>query len=244
MSYDAFHQTYPGWLSPGGGLVWHARAFRWRNRWKPFIGQLEQWLSGWQPPSASLLLLGPSAGWCLPTSFLLGFKNIHAVDFDPLAPLIFQALHGRALRQAKVRLTWQSANIFVDLEKLLQAHPTHVVLFANLLGQHRLYCTDVYRAEAQLVQLSARLKGRHWASFHDLVSRQWPHGWHLPQPLRAGQMWQAQQLLKKWQLGGVWLDHLTSAVLPNKVARQYLVWPINAGRAHVIEAGWVSPEDI
>ena len=57
-------------------------------------------------------------------------------------------------------------------------------------------------------------------------------------------MCQAQQLLKKWQLGGVWLDHLTSAVLPNKVARQYLVWPINAGRAHVIEAGWVSPEDI
>ena len=128
-------------MSPGGGLLWHLRALRYRRHWGPFRTAITQWLATWPHGREHLLLLGPSAGWCLPTAFLTGFRTICAVDLDPLAPWLFNRLHGAGLRRAGVRVRWQQADIFDTLVTLLRDYPEHAVLFGNMLGQHRFYCS-------------------------------------------------------------------------------------------------------
>lgn len=150
-------------LSPSGGLTYHLRALRWRHRlWAPFRARVAAWLAAWQPPCSELLLLGPSAGYTLDPAFLARFAAIHTVEPDPLARwLLRRRFPGLPLR-------------FLDLQafdeagpaRLAAGHPAAAILFANLLGQ--VHDTDATAALAP--RLVAALAGRHWASYHDLLS--------------------------------------------------------------------------
>ena len=227
-----------GWMSPGGGVVWHMRALRNRQYWGAFRGWIADWLADWPHGRSDLLLLGPSAGWCLPSDFLAGFSQIHAVDLDPLAPWLFGRLHGARLRRAGVSLSWQRADIFGSLDSLLQAHPDHAILFGNMLGQHRLYCADVASAEGDLNWLSQRLQGRGWASFHDRLSVDWAAGRSAPSTITTQCSLSSSALAHRFGGDGIWLDHLTGHLLPEDAKCLYLPWHINPRRLHVVEAGW------
>ncbi len=220
-----------------GGLFWHLRALVARHTlWTPFRAQLEDWLAGWAPPTRSLLLVGPSAGWSLPDSFLTRFDHLHAVDIDPAASALFGLLHGGALRSAGVCLSWSRTDFFADPAGVLAAHPEAAVLFCNVAGQRCVQVSDAAAVEAEMVALQALLQGSAWASFHDLLSAKTnvaPPAWSLSRHMGA------QELLASRGLGGEWFDHLTGGLLPLHAARRILPWRFKRGRLHLIEAGWV-----
>lgn len=228
-----------GWSSPSGGIVWHLRALRFRSHWRAFISGIGEWLDSWPHGCSGLLLLGPSAGWCLPDRFLSGFSRIHAVELDPVAPFAFGLLHGRALRRSGSRITWQRADLFVELERLLDAYPDYAILFSNVLGQHALHRGRLGRAEAELESLQQRLAGRRWASFHDRLSGAWPQTRPLSAAIRLTAAESAEALAKRVAGPGEWCDHLTTHVLPANCTRLILPWPIRPARLHWIEAGYV-----
>ena len=220
-----------------GGFFWHMRALVARQSlWAPFRHEVEDWLASWSPPCSRLLLVGPSAGWCLPDSFLTRFEHVQAVDIDPAAPLLFNLAHGRALRRAGVPLAWSRVEFFADPAAVLAASPDAAVLFCNVAGQRCMQVSDQASVEGEMVALRARLQGRHWASFHDLLSGRVGvtlAARHLPH--RMG----AHDLLADYGLGGEWSDHSTSRLLPKGTPRRILPWRFQRERLHLIEAGWV-----
>lgn len=220
-----------------GGLAWHLRALVARHwLWAPFRAQLEAWLIGWSPPTRMLLLVGPSAGWCLPDNFLTRFDHLHAVDIDPAAEPLFRLLHGGALRRAGADLSWSRMDFFADPAGVLAAHPEAAVLFCNVAGQRCVQVRDPLAVEAEMAALQGLLRGRDWASFHDLLSARTL----VAPPARSlsGHVG-AHELLASLGLGGEWFDHLTGCLLPPDAARRILPWRFKRRRLHLIEAGWV-----
>lgn len=213
------------------------RAWHNRSNWWRFNAAISEWLDSWPHGSTGLLLLGPSAGWCLPDTFLCGFSHIHAVDLDPSAPVLFRWLHGRALARCGVRLNWQRDNLFDAIGPLLERYPQHAVLFSNVLGQHGLNQRQPGRVEADFADLGRQLQGRRWASFHDRLSGELLDTRAEPPALRfaAGE---DTLTLARIAGAGAWIDHLTETLLPADWTRLLLPWPICHGRLHWIEAGY------
>jgi len=197
---------------------------------------VEDWLATWTPPCDELLLVGPSAGWCLPDSFLTRFAHVHAFDIDPAAQPLFRLLHGGGLRRAGSALTWTQADFFADSPGILAAYPDAAVLFCNVAGQRCIQTPDADAVEAEMVRLQGLLQGRCWASFHDLLSGR--ASLVLPQRRLTGRM-EARDLIASYGLGGEWYDHSTGTFLPQGVQRRILPWRFQRGRLHLIEAGWV-----
>ena len=220
-----------------GGFFWHTRALVARHTlWTPFRDEVEAWLSGWKPQQRKLLLIGPSAGWCLPDSFLTRFDQIDAVDIDPSAPRLFKLVHGRSLRRAGASLVWSDESFFADPARVLDAHPQAAVLFCNVAGQRCVQISDSAIVETEMLRLRALLKGRSWASFHDLLSGD---SAHAPAPRMLSRSMGAHELLSSYGLGGEWFDHLTGQLLPEDAPRRILPWRFKRERLHFIEAGWV-----
>ena len=227
-------------LASSGGLEWHGRALRHRNRlWAGFRDDLREWLGGWQPARDDLLLIGASAGWCLPDDFLTRFRRIDALDLDPLASVLFRANHGRALAAAGRTLRFSRTDALADLSRLLAEHPRHAVLFANILGQRRFDRADGTATEAELAALASRLAGRPWASFHDRLSGRARDVAAAPQTFSCATRLAPEELARRVGASGEWLDHLTTDVLPATTERRVMPWRFRPGRLHWVEAGFV-----
>lgn len=216
-----------------GGPVWHARAlFRRRLMWKEFRHNIQNWLDDWNPRAHELLLIGPSAGWCLAESALRRFTIVHAMDPDPMASVLFRFMHPH------VRLgEWMRGDFFVQGDDFLNQHPKAAVLFCNMLGQRRYVNRDIARVEDEISHVKMRLRGRDWASFHDLLSGEGV----ADMPIRHLSAAPDQStLLSALHLSGEWLDHLTRDVFPKSSPRQIIPWQFAKGRLHLVEAGWVN----
>ena len=233
-----------GLISPSGGLIWHFRALRYRANWADFINGLSEWLQSWGHGADGLLILGASAGWCLRSPFLAGFREIVAVDLDPLAPLIFGRRHGPIIKKAGTSISWIRCDAMQELDRLLKLFPTHSILFCNILGQLVLHTRDLIATEQYLQQLPRKLAGRNWATFHDRLSRQWVPGESVPQHFRKAGITSSLEVARLSRVHGVWEDHLTGEVLPRAVCRHYFAWPITSTRMHIIEAGFVESDSI
>src|SRR5882724_8736674 len=73
-------------FKPSGGLVYHWRALRYRAvLWSQFRAGIAEWLARRLPLGDELLLVGPSAGHCLPLSQLARFRRLLVLEPDPLA---------------------------------------------------------------------------------------------------------------------------------------------------------------
>jgi len=227
-------------LTPSGGLEWHLRALRRRHRlWAGFRDELDRWLAAWRPAAHDLLLLGPSAGWCLPGGFLTRFRRVDAVDLDPLAPLLFRALHGRALAAAGATFGFVRADALDGLDRLLAHHPDHAVLFANLLGQRRFHRTDADTTEAELSGGGARRAGRAGAAVHARQTGRVRDLDRAPEAFACRGALAPAALARRVGASGEWLDHLTTHVLPDGVERRIMPWRLRPGRLHWVEAGRV-----
>jgi len=245
-------------MIPSGGLPWHFRAWRSKALWSPTCGQLAAWLAKLQPKSKQLILLGPSAGWMLPSAWLQRFDYIHAIDLDPLAPRLFARRHGAALKAGGVRWQYQSANALTELPRLLQAYPQACVFFDNVLGQLRFHAPkgqDPQLFAAQhLTQIKRHLKGREWGSVHDLLSgpaqglaagQDFPHACEAmtseSRPPAADTQPDTAWLAAA-RPHGQWLDHLTDAVFPPSTPLQNMAWAFKPRYWHWLQAGWVGPD--
>jgi hypothetical protein len=246
-----------------GGLNWHLHALSSRRAWLGTVALIDQFLDATHPGSDHLLLIGPSAGWMLPTRWLTRFKRIDAFDIDPLAPVLFARLHGRALRESSTAWQFTRLDAIANLPRLLQAHPQACVWFDNVLGQLRYRMDDEDLLERQIGLIRAMLHGRSWGSLHDLysgpVSRDpdtdvqalattWtcldptPDGTPRVQLSDQGLTLESatQHLLQSVQAEGVWQDHATVGVFPLGTPIQLIPWRFRQRYWHWLGAGWVS----
>ena len=229
----------PSLFDVTGGVHWHLRALVSHNAlWAPFKLALADELSRWTPQADKLLLIGPSAGWCIPDALLARFGEIHGLDIDRSAEFLFRRLHGRALQGR--RLTWDCADFFSAPQRILAAFSDHAILLCNIAGQRRFHHPHWRSAETELAALQNVLAGRYWASFHDLLSGGLARSLSPP-PLSLPMRTDGADVLRQCGLSGEWFDHLTSFLLPAVAPRVILPWRFKRDRLHLVEAGWSEP---
>ncbi len=240
-------------MNPSGGVRWHWRAWRSAALWSPTSAQIAHWLASVRPRSKRLLLLGPSAGWMLPTEWLLRFDSIDAMDIDPVAGWLFGLRHGPALKAAGIRWHYQTGDALAALPRLLTAHPRACVLLDNLLGQLRFHAPawqdPMVFTSLQLAEIKRLLHGREWGSVHDLLSGP-ANGLPPEQDFPAARRSMAAQAAERqldvaWLAAakpqGEWLDHLTDQVFPAGTPVQDMAWAFRPNYWHWLQAGWVQP---
>lgn len=239
-----------------GGVRYHLGAWRWhRSLWAPYRAEVARFLREWQPPCKQLAIVGPSAGWHLPSEFLSRFEVVYAIDPDPLAHWL---LHRRFPQVAWVPITsdyftpagplmWSdnTARLFSDF-------PDAALFFAHFLGQlPGLYPQavtteqgdDIAESRAYLrwkTMLNAQLSRRHWASMHDRLSSPTPPELG-PTDLAAELSRPALQQLA-WPKGAALADHLTGGLAPHQ-PRRLLAWQRTPAMWHLVEALYASPQN-
>jgi hypothetical protein len=200
----------------------------------PFRESVSAFLQCWNPSTSQLIIVGPSAGWFLPDSFLCRFSRLILIDLDTSAPLFFALRHGLSLRRSGTRTKWIHADFVDCLPRVLSVDGDAAILFCNILGQLALEREDY---EARLDELPRWLAGKRWASFHDRYSARIPISKAFEAPAFTSFEKMDAQMLQRLGLSGEWMDHGTDAVLPAGVLRHYFAWHIVPDRLHWIEAG-------
>ena len=171
-------------LPPSGGFFYHYLALRFsRSLWQPFRRDVSRWLQSWNPTANELIIFGSSAGYSLPKTFLEKFDRVIAVEPDPLARILLKRRFAKAkiifeidrdlLAPIPEDFAGSTAKAAVGkLQTFLARYPNAAVLFANVLGQLPLefpHLSDQIFA-SHLVAVRAAVRGRQWASYHDLLS--------------------------------------------------------------------------
>jgi len=153
-------------------LYYHARALISARRWEPFADEVGIWLDSWPCPKTELLLIGPSAGYTLPTGWLAKFERLTAIDLDPLAPYLFRRRHQLPMDYLRADMFWRDGKLSIDpMNEILRMNRNANVLFCNVLGQVLLEGkANEDEWLAYLRKLRLTLKGRSWASYHDVSS--------------------------------------------------------------------------
>ncbi len=233
-------------FTPAGGLVYHARALRFRDGlWAPFRDALAEWLAEHLAVVDELILVGPSGGHCLPVAQLARFARLLVLEPDPIARRIL------ALRLQPARIAFEHRDLLVEpllsgrpgLDTVMRQRPHSAVLFCNLLGQLQLGLSDDAQHQFQAEfgrRILPLLEGRPWASFHDRWSLD--RGRDEPTPTTRS----FDRLPSDDELGVAWfgpagapvtvLDHGTSRLFPEALPRRYFSWQITPRALHVVEA--------
>jgi hypothetical protein len=230
-------------LSPSGGVVYHLRAARYRGGlWAPFRARLGSWLSQQLSDAPELILVGPSAGHCLPLDRLARYPRLTALEPDWLAARLLRAKLPRLEVLHEDLLLGPLLRGEPGLEQLLAQRPQAAVVFCNVLGQLQFGLSD--REQAQLVsefqrRLLPALQGRAWASFHDrwsfdlepdgqrLLEREFPNA---PSELELGQAWFGSD---GPELSA--FDHGTAELFPAQLPRRYFGWQLTPHAYHLVE---------
>jgi hypothetical protein len=243
------------WLNPAGGLRYHLRGFRYARRlWSPFRFALAEWLYGWQPPEKRLVLVGPSAGYCLEPFTLERFDEIICLEPDPIARFLFERRLRRAPLEHRPRLRFETRDLILGdaarFGEFLAAQGSSAVLFSNFLGQLRVLlglAGPDPRLETVKGAIVTALDGHSWASFHDRLS-----GALIPaleEPFDAPRRLRNEELADTFYGGheagsGLigatgeqpLLDHLTEGLFPPERPHRYFTWELEPGHFHLIEA--------
>lgn len=234
-----------------GGLRYHYNAWRFRHTlWRPYTNEVAQLLQQWAPQNAQLVVIGPSAGWHLPTAFLSQFETVVAIEPDPLArwllrrrfPMVHWQFHHDDYFTPQHPLGWSdnTARLFSDF-------PDAALLFAHFLGQmvglHPLavaaeeqgevIATPVYNHWKQ--KLNEQLQHRTWASFHDRLSG-------LQPPCAQQRQGETELSLPDlqahfWPTQPQFYDHLTGQIGAH-LPHQYRIWQRKPKVWHVIAVVW------
>ena len=246
-------ETVRSVLNPSGGLVYHISALRHRNvKWKKYRENIENWLMSWPVREGDLLLIGPSAGYSLSSTFLSQYRKVDAIDLDPIARKLFYRQHRKYMND----LQWHQKDAFNPINGLwnpeglqvtLSQFPNHTILFCNILGQLPLLYPQLIRSvEWNLWQKNFQkaISGRRWASYHDLYSM----------PVNFNPM--DQNVLDRWERdqansGSDYLEKIVSSSVRKKsisVAdhctrdlfpagrRRLFPWQRTSNSLHIVEA--------
>lgn len=234
-------------VTPSGGLVYHLRAWRYAGTlWAPFRASLADWLSRSLPRSRELILVGPSAGHCLPLERWRSIPKVLVLEPDPVARWLLSR------RLAPSQVEGEPRDLLVEpllrqqsgLQPLLERWPQAPVLFCNVLGQLHFRLSEEQHARFQRAfreRVVPLLSTRCWASFHDRWSFDWrASAGTLPQTRTFAQLPSDAALAETWfgaRIDPVTaLDHGTSQLFPESLPRSYFSWQITPGALHVVEA--------
>jgi len=234
-------------VTPSGGLVYHLRALRYRGTlWLPFRRALADWLTRHLAHSQLLVLVGPSAGHCLPLERLGQAEKLVVLEPDPLARRLL------AQRLAPRELLIESRDLLVEpllsgkpgLDAVLERWPAASVLFCNVLGQLHFGLDDAQQARFAAEfrrRLWPALRGRVWASFHDRWSCDRSgdatrHASVLHFERLPGDEQLAEAYFGAGQVVVTALDHGTTELFPETLPRDYLSWQITPSALHLVEA--------
>lgn len=234
-------------FSLSGGLLYHLKALRYGSElWAPFRHQVANWLESALPAGGELVLVGPSAGHCLPLAQLKRFERLYVLEPDPIARWLLSA------RLSHPRLQLEHRDLLVEpllsgragLDVLLARRPRASVLFCDLLGQVQLELGDEQQTRFQREfrrRIGPRLAERRWASFHDR--------WSLDRSLNAPRLPSVvgfNYVPNDGELGAAWfgpegpavtvLDHATSELFPEPGSRRYFAWQLTPHALHIVEA--------
>jgi hypothetical protein len=240
-------------LNASGGLRYHARGFRYGDSlWRPFRWHLAEWLYGWQPPERRLVLVGPSAGYCLEPLVLERFDEILCLEPDPVARFLFSRRIARAPLEHRPKLRFESRDMLIEdpsrFQALLRAEGDVAVMFSNVLGQLRVL-VEAEDARARVAEIRAAilpsLGERSWASFHDRVSGE--HEPMLEGVAVAGARLSDAELVERFfpslpesaigeTAGAELFDHLTRGIFPDTAPHAYLSWELMPRVFHLIES--------
>lgn len=237
-------------FSASGGLVYHLRAWRRaRALWQPFRAEIAAWLERQLPPTGELILVGPSAGHCLPVAHLAAFERVTLLEPDPVARFLLQ----RRLREQRraPELEHEPRDLLLaplldgsaGLDALLDQHPHAALLFCNVLGQLHFGLNEAQHERIQTAfrtRIVPRLSTRPWASFHDRWSLDVEADAPAPTPLRFSTR-PSDDELGRGLFGAAGppvtvLDHGTAELFPAELPRRYLSWRIAPRALHVVEA--------
>jgi hypothetical protein len=242
------------WLNDAGGLRYHLRGFRHaESLWQPFRFALAEWLYGWQPPERRLVVVGPSAGWCIQPFFFERFTEVIGLEPDPVAHVLFRRRLARAPLEARPRVRFVTEDhLLADPERLVtfvEREGDVAILFSNVLGQLRVLTgadsPDAPRLAAIRAAVARVTAGRSWASFHDRVS-----GAAAPEvdpvvhtPARLDDAAVVRRFYPSLLDTDIpsagsreLLDHLTGGFFPENRPHAYFSWPLMPGVFHLIEA--------
>lgn len=213
-------------FDPSGGLIYQLRALRYRRGlWAGFHATVAGWLADWQPGCRSLVIIGPNAGHALPPGFLARFEHVTALEPDPLARFLL------ARRPDARRLRFDRLDCLRTpdgLAMLAARFPGAAFLFSNVLGQ-------VAAPTGSWSALLARhLRGRCWASYHDVLSTT-----RAPAqlaPLQGASTLAPEALLAHfWTQGEVTVTDHATLHLGERGPFGYALWPITPARWQVVE---------
>jgi hypothetical protein len=236
-----------GLFSASGGLVYHARALRYRNGlWAPFRAALAGWLERCLPPGDELILVGPSGGHCLPLELLARHRRLVALEPDPLARFVLQT------RLAPAQLELEHRDLLLHpllsgargLDALLERRPHAAVLFCNLLGQLQIDLADEQQERFQSEfrrRVLPLLAARSWASFHDRWSLdREQHATPSPPETLSFERVPSDDELAVAYFGTAGapvtaFDHGASALFPEAWPRRYFSWQLTPHALHVVE---------
>lgn len=232
-----------------GGVRYHLRARRHARRlWEPFRWSLGEWLLGWQPPEATLVLVGPSAGYNLQPFLFERFERVLVLEPDPLARWLFRRRLARAPLEPRPRLEFVSEDHLVQhperLLPLLERAGHPALLFSNVIGQlPALLDVDGPDARFGAVREAVRaaVVGRSFASFHDRLSG--PLAPSLEGLVRSPRRWSDAEVLERAYAAPAGAapvveltDHQTEGFFPADQPHAYLRWELEPGVHHLIEA--------
>ncbi len=194
-------------------------------------------------PCHQLVLIGASAGWMLPRSWLAKFDAIHVWDIDPLAAPLFRWRHGSTLQREGIDLHWHTDDGLACLSPLIETMPQAFFWFDNVLGQLRFTDAPIDAVSHRLRQIRQLMAPVAWGSVHDLMSGRTSKDSSqiLTQKTQAGLAMsgpQSQAWLREMGAISPWLDHLSDQVLPPGTPVQHIAWPFKPGYTHWLEMGW------
>ncbi|MFZ5889943.1 MAG: hypothetical protein ACOY0T_02655 [Myxococcota bacterium] len=237
--------------NPAGGLRYHLRALRYsRKLWQPFRWAVGEWLLGWQPPEATLVLVGPSAGYNLQPFLFERFERVIALEPDPVARYLFKR------RLAKAPLEKRPSLEMIEDDHLLQ-HPERLaalvrerdacVLFSNVIGQISVLLGSDHAEQEPFAKVRSTIAelcvGRSFASFHDRFSGSLRPS--LEGMLGADVRVSDGELLEalfgvagsdsETQKPSELIDHLSAGFFPEDLPHAYFVWELEPGAYHIIE---------
>lgn len=240
-------------MSPSGGVVYHATALRRQSAWAPFREKVREWIVGeWlarRSLTKELVVFGPSAGWTLDASIFARFECVTLVEPDPFARFLFKRRFSRdTLRATEFRfearadlLPW-FAKPFGSSESLtefLSKRDSAALLFANVLGQVPLLIPSLTDRDHEIASRSLleTLRGREWASYHDLFSSR-----TMPdlRSYAAGGLeashegWQSLALAETlFPSGSEVFDHMTAWLSRDRTTK-LTHWELRPGQSHVV----------
>jgi len=238
--------------NPAGGLRYHLRALRYsKSHWESYRWELGDWLLKWEPRETTLVLVGPSAGYCLQPFLFERFERIICLEPDPLARYLFKRKLRKAPLERQPILEFIAEDHLVHcpekFPKLLESTKDACILFSNVIGQLRILLSVENNDAPRFVRVREAVRegiqGHSFASFHDRVS-----GYLRPSFDRAEVA--TSRLSDAEVLGLLYgeskpsrgrrshelIDHLTDGFFPPELAHTYFNWEIEPGRVHLIEA--------